>query len=202
MSSNVGLPTPRGSGTSGYVQRNMSALKPQRRTEPYPTQSDMARHRQRQPNKDILEHDRKRAIEIKVLELQDKLEDEGCVQANVSLRSTPLTDHRVDEDEIEDRTDALRKKLQAEDDGSAARKAAKDIKGHQVHDMAEAKINQQEKLRKALGIGKDYQEGDHWRKQEQRLMESVAKPEPRYDSDSDSDDSRDRSRRRRRRSRS
>lgn len=79
MSSNVGLTTPRGSGTSGYVQRNLSHLKPRDAAAPYPKDWDSIKHRQRQPDREILEHDRRRAIEVKVFELRDKLEDEGCV---------------------------------------------------------------------------------------------------------------------------
>jgi len=77
MSSNVGLTTPRGSGTSGYVQRNLSHLRPRDTHAPYPKDFDTLKHRQRQPDKDILEHDRKREIEVKVFELRDKLEDDG-----------------------------------------------------------------------------------------------------------------------------
>lgn len=79
MSSNVGLSTPRGSGTSGYVQRNLAHLKPRDQGKPYSTDLDSLKHRQRQPDKEILEHDRKRDIEVKVFELRDRLEDEGYV---------------------------------------------------------------------------------------------------------------------------
>ena len=75
MSSNVGLSTPRGSGTSGYVQRNLAHLKPREQFKPYPTDGDL-KHRQRQPDREILEHDRKREVEVKVFELRDRLEDE------------------------------------------------------------------------------------------------------------------------------
>ena len=77
MSSNVGLSTPRGSGTSGYVQRNLAHLKPRDYGKPYSTDLDSLKHRQRQPDKEILEHDRKRDVEVKVFELRDRLEDEG-----------------------------------------------------------------------------------------------------------------------------
>ena len=82
MSSNVGLTTPRGSGTSGYVQRNLSTLRSAAHRTPYPDPSDPSfrgdrEHRQRQPDKEILEHDRKREVEVKVFELRDRLEDEG-----------------------------------------------------------------------------------------------------------------------------
>jgi hypothetical protein len=77
MSSNVGLSTPRGSGTSGYVQRNLAHLKPRDQGKPYSTDLDSLKHRQRQPDKEILEHDRKREVEVKVFELRDLLEDKG-----------------------------------------------------------------------------------------------------------------------------
>lgn len=77
MSDNVGLSTPRGSGTSGYVQRNLAQMRPRDYAAPYPPKDlDSLRHRQRQPDKDILEHDRKRQIEVKVFELRDQLEEE------------------------------------------------------------------------------------------------------------------------------
>ncbi|SMQ54484.1 unnamed protein product [Zymoseptoria tritici ST99CH_3D1] len=152
MSSNVGLNTPRGSGTSGYVQRNSANLKPRDNAQPYPKDIDSIQYRQRQPDQEILEHDRKREIEVKVFELRDKLEDEG-----------------VDEDEVDDQCDALRKKLESEQSRNGP--SAKGLKSHQVHELARAKIDESEKLRKALGISKDYEEGSHWRKQEERKLD-------------------------------
>jgi len=40
---------------------------------------------------------------------------------------------------------------------------------HQVHELAEAKIKQDDRFRSALGISKNYEEGSHWKKQEERL---------------------------------
>lgn len=77
MSDNVGLTTPRGSGTSGYVQRNLAFMKPRDVGAPYPKDLDSLRHKQRQPDKGLLEHDRKREVEVQVFELRDRLEDEG-----------------------------------------------------------------------------------------------------------------------------
>ncbi|KAK7966998.1 RNA-splicing factor [Apiospora aurea] len=142
MSDNVGLSTPRGSGTSGYVQRNLAHLKPRDRDRgaPYAAR-DLERHRQRQPDKGILEHERKRAVEVKVFELRDKLEDEG-----------------VDEDEI---------------DKQGGTEPRKGLKMHQVHELADAKIKESERLRSALKISKDYEEGGHWKRQEERLRKAV-----------------------------
>lgn len=43
--------------------------------------------------------------------------------------------------------------------------------------MADAKIKESERLRKALKISKDYEEGSHWRKQEERLRDSLQQEE-------------------------
>lgn len=63
----------------------------------------------------------------------------------------------------------MRKKLEKEQKGRGPN--AKGLKSHQVHELARAKIDESEKLRKALGIGKDYEEGSHWRKQEEKKLE-------------------------------
>jgi hypothetical protein len=169
MSSNVGLTTPRGSGTSGYVQRNLAHLKPRDQGKPYSTDFDSLKHRQRQPDKEILEHDRKREVELKVFELRDRLEDEGFVLFP-SFRLPRLTMiFRVDEEEIETQTEALRRKLVKEmEKGGGSDRNGKGLKMHQVHELAEAKIKQDDRFRNALGISRNYEEGSHWKKQEER----------------------------------
>lgn len=86
---------------------------------------------------------------MKCLELRDKLEEEG----------------ELDEDEIEEQVDSLRKKLLEElerDDGAGAngglREGGKGLKGHQVHELAEAKEREMKRMGKALGISPDYEE--------------------------------------------
>ncbi|EGO57555.1 hypothetical protein NEUTE1DRAFT_121954 [Neurospora tetrasperma FGSC 2508] len=158
MSDNVGLSTPRGSGTSGYVQRNLAHFRPRDNYQSYPPKDfDSLKHQPRQPDKGLLEHDRKREVEVKVFELRDKLEEEG-----------------IEEDEIETRCDELRQKLLAEMERNQNSRGAptgprKNLKMHQVHELADAKIKESERLRQALKISRDYQEGSHWKKQEERL---------------------------------
>lgn len=86
MSDNVGLSTPRGSGTSGYVQRNLAHMRPRDYGAPYPKDLDSLRHKQRQPDKGILEHDRKREVEVKVFELRDQLEEEEYVEQELAQK--------------------------------------------------------------------------------------------------------------------
>ncbi|KKY38186.1 putative pre-mrna-splicing factor cwc21 [Diaporthe ampelina] len=177
MSDNVGLSTPRGSGTSGYVQRNLAHIRPRDSGAPYPPRdsgADAPKHRQRQPDRGILEHDRKRAVEVKVLELRDELEDEG----------------RLGEDEVEERCAALRARLLAEGlqrgggggGGGGAVGADRTRKGgglkmHQVHEMADQKIRESERLRRALKISRDYEEGAHWKRQEDRAARAADRAE-------------------------
>lgn len=39
--------------------------------------------------------------------------------------------------------------------------------------MADAKIKESERLRNALKISKNYEEGGHWKRQEERLRKAV-----------------------------
>ena len=55
-----------------------------------------------------------------------------------------------------------------------AKTPARGLKAHQVHELAAAKIVESERLRKALGIREDYEEGGHWKEQEERLREGVS----------------------------
>lgn len=43
--------------------------------------------------------------------------------------------------------------------------------------MADAKIKESERLRKALKISADYEEGGHWKRQEERLRNALEKEE-------------------------
>jgi cwf21 domain len=204
MSSNVGLTTPRGSGTSGYVQRNLSSLKPRDTGfgAPYPPRnssnpdsdySSSIQPRQRQPDQAILAHDRQREVEVQVFELRDQLEEEG----------------KLDEEEIDQRCDTLRQELLEEMDGDGKRGGGrgdnvkegrlgkgkgkgKALKPHQVHELAEAKIKESERLRKALGI-KEGREGKAWEKTTVR-EEAEGEKERRDGREDDRDRERDRRR--------
>lgn len=56
---------------------------------------------------------------------------------------------------------------------NGSKTSARGLKSHQVHELAAAKIEESEKLRKALGIREDYEEGSHWKKQEERLRDAT-----------------------------
>ena len=90
----IGLSTARGSGTNGYVQRNLSNVKakPVFRKETVNYLEAPEHQLSRPPNKEILDHERKRMVEIKCLELEDELVERG-----------------LDQEEIDEKVDELRK---------------------------------------------------------------------------------------------
>jgi hypothetical protein len=156
MSANVGLSTPRGSGTSGYVQRNTALLKPRAAGVGVPyTLNDRDRApKQRKPDQEILLHDRMREIEVKVLELREKLEEDA--EAAEEKGEEPTS-----EEEIDEKCDELRKQLteQFEKDREREKNSggprSKGLKNYQVHELAEAKQRESERLRRALGLKGD-----------------------------------------------
>jgi len=80
MYNGIGLPTPRGSGTSGYVQKNLahkrSHTKAQIVSEPDPNID-------KPKNPELILHQKKREIESRCLRLRKELEDEGWEESKI-----------------------------------------------------------------------------------------------------------------------
>ena len=78
MYNGIGLLTPRGSGTSGYVQNNKFNLRgpPQQKIQDLNKVQEKA-PQHRKPDQGILDHNRKRDIELKVVQMADALEEQG-----------------------------------------------------------------------------------------------------------------------------
>lgn len=89
MYNGIGLQTARGSGTNGHVQRNLALVSTTKDKIEYRTEEEMQKldhlSQNKKPNKDILEHERKRKVELQCLELRDKLENEGWVVLTIPL---------------------------------------------------------------------------------------------------------------------
>ena len=64
------------SGTNGYVVRNLSVLRKVESHQDRQSAWDAGPPKHREPDEAILEHERKRKVEVKCLELQLKLEEE------------------------------------------------------------------------------------------------------------------------------
>ncbi|RKP22042.1 hypothetical protein ROZALSC1DRAFT_10653 [Rozella allomycis CSF55] len=98
MYNGIGLPTPRGSGTNGYIQRNLSHIKTKQSKVNYDEHSEAPRL-YRKVDQGILEHQRKRQVEVKCMELRLELQEKGMYS----------------EEQIEEFVDARRKELQKEE---------------------------------------------------------------------------------------
>jgi serine/arginine repetitive matrix protein 2 len=79
MYNGVGLVSARGSSTSGYVQRNLASTKADRPQHRNYKEGGAKRDSIPVRHPAIVEHERKRQIELKVAELMDQLEDDGYV---------------------------------------------------------------------------------------------------------------------------
>jgi len=153
MYNGIGLTTPRGSGTSGHITRNLSHLRPR---DEFRAPSDIrdlpVQHRQ--PDAGILDHERKRKVEVACLELQDDLEEKGIPPA-----------------EVEEQVEALRQRLLKNSASAPPRQAERgSIKEYQRHELLAAKAVDNAKMERALGIRKDYVEGDSMNKEKQELL--------------------------------
>ncbi|KAL3586862.1 hypothetical protein D5086_013729 [Populus alba] len=90
----------------------------------------------KKPNKEILEHDRKRQIQLKLVVLEDKLIEQGYTDA-----------------EIEEKLQEARKTLEAASEESGGLNASDTkVSDTQSHQIAARKEKQMETLRAALGI--------------------------------------------------
>lgn len=87
MYNGIGLQTARGSGTNGYVQTNKFFVRPKsipvERKEYEPGQGTGG---VKKANKDILEHDRKRQIQLKLMVLEETLIDQGYTDDEIAVK--------------------------------------------------------------------------------------------------------------------
>ena len=92
MYNGIGIATPRGTGSSGHVTKNLSHVKPECFRAGRDSNSGKLRQRHDQHstalpiftgNRGILEHNRKREIEVCLLDFQELLIGQGCTDAEI-----------------------------------------------------------------------------------------------------------------------
>uniref|UniRef100_A0A0E0R4S6 CWF21 domain-containing protein n=1 Tax=Oryza rufipogon TaxID=4529 RepID=A0A0E0R4S6_ORYRU len=92
MHNGISLKTARGSDTNGHVQTNKFFIKPRSSPAggppkaPAPASGLDDAGGMRKPSKEILEHDRKRQVELRLLLLRDALEEQGYTEGEVEER--------------------------------------------------------------------------------------------------------------------
>ncbi|KAK0160432.1 hypothetical protein PV328_007842 [Microctonus aethiopoides] len=142
MYNGIGLQTPRGSGTNGHVQRNWAIIRKTKDKCEYKADERLDQLN-KPPNQEILDHVRKRKVEVKCAEFADILEDQGSTS-----------------DEIKTKVAAYRELLMENDTYSPI---PTDEFGRtnvrETHQVAEAQQEKNAKLRKAFGISEFFIEG-------------------------------------------
>ncbi|KAL6427034.1 hypothetical protein ACFW04_009310 [Cataglyphis niger] len=143
MYNGIGLQTPRGSGTNGHVQRNWAIVRKNKDKVTYKTDDSKIDQLNKQPNKEILDHVRKRKVEVKCAELADILEDQGFTS-----------------EEINNKVESYRSLLMGSDiKSSTPQDEFGRINVRETHQIAEAQQEKNAKLREAFGISKYFVEG-------------------------------------------
>ncbi|PVU88246.1 hypothetical protein BB561_005958 [Smittium simulii] len=165
MYNGIGLTSSRGTGTSGYVVRNLSALptKKYKPNEPYSSSASAnapVSSLGRRLDSSIVEHQAKRQIELKVLHLQDELENQGLSPSDPTFQ---------------DQLDQYRSKLYSDlhlESQTPSLPSSTD-----THQILLAKQKQDKQFAEALGIDGSYIEGTAFdkdllelKKQEKRLQ--------------------------------
>merc|ERR1712087_58139 len=144
----------------------------------------------KKPNREILGHQRKRQLELKCIEMQELMEEQG-----------------YDKEEIERKVSSFREMLMQEEGGSeAAGGVSRDENGRPIvkdtHEVAQAQQEKNEALRVALGLSEYFVDGssmDPTRQAKEDMAKAKAMASQNYaivqepeekddDSDSDSDE--------------
>ncbi|XP_021948390.1 serine/arginine repetitive matrix protein 2 isoform X2 [Folsomia candida] len=137
MYNGIGLTTARGSGTNGYVQRNISAIRKTKEKVPdYHEKEDTA---VRPFDPELVEHERRRQAEVRCMELRDLLEEQG------------LPDSEIDKKINDFRSKLLAEKKLTYQRDSSGRPVAKDS-----HEFSLAQEQKNTRAKDAFGIRKDF----------------------------------------------
>jgi serine/arginine repetitive matrix protein 2 len=142
MYNGIGLSTVRGSGTSGYVQKNLSHVPATRekRKINYKTEADLNKEEKiRGPNQGILDHEKKRKIEVKCAELEDLLVDQNLGEEEINEKVTAYRKMLMQSVDIND-------EVELDDFGRPI------IKSTDSHQVAKMQNERNEKLKAAFGI--------------------------------------------------
>jgi serine/arginine repetitive matrix protein 2 len=149
---NIGLPTPRGTGTSGYVTRNLSSI--QSKTNHQTVKKPKVERPP--PDPQILLHQRKRQLEAAVLQYKEDLEIDGKTAEEIKELAKAFRQNLID--------DGFLERIDETASGGS-------------HQLSFEKQRELSKLKSALGIAESHVTGEAFDfesqevKREQRMAE-------------------------------
>jgi serine/arginine repetitive matrix protein 2 len=145
MYNGIGLTTPRGSGTSGHITKNLSHVKPEFFRNKVDINTGKSKNGDMQgmisgkANKEILDHNKKREIESKLYEMQEMMVEQG-----------------YSDEEIKTKIDKEKKILENKGFDSSKKKGS----STDTHMRDSRKKEEDLRIRNAFGIKRTYHEGD------------------------------------------
>jgi len=101
MYNNIGLKTVRGSGTNGYIQTNLAALPAnwkrfRGRRKGFDAEEPDKKPKLYKPSQELIDHNKKRAVEVKVFEYREKLEDQDFEEENIEEKVVAYRKYMLD----------------------------------------------------------------------------------------------------------
>jgi len=173
----VGLRTARGSGTNGYVATNLAAL-PKAKKKLEPIDLEKSKPMLRAPNLELLEHDKKREIELKVAEWAEEngvydsdLPEEKKEELIESARKRIKEETEAHWTRLNEQKKA--RELMQEYRRHGDRRDQLELEGLSSHLQAKIRDQQRESFREALGIQDNlYKEGDAFSEEVQERKKS------------------------------
>eukprot|EP00924_Labyrinthula_sp_SR-Ha-C_P001687 augustus_masked-scaffold_18-processed-gene-6.11-mRNA-1 protein AED:0.15 eAED:0.21 QI:0/-1/0/1/-1/1/1/0/164 len=150
MYNGIGVKTVRGTSTNGYVRKNYAALdtkklsilkeKKRKYDRDNPVNKRQLEKLNKEPNKQILEHNERRKVEVKIMELKLELEEQGYSKEEIKKK-------------VKDIRDKIKKREEGEKEGKFSKvKREKGKRKYDTHEQAKRKREKNERVRKAFRL--------------------------------------------------
>lgn len=158
MYNGIGLNTARGSGTNGYVQTNKAYIKEWKvkKADGFIDKLDIPAPEIKAPNEELLLHEKKRKIEVKVYEYRLELEEKGLKEEEIEKKCNQEREYLLKQMEKEsERKNKDETKRKRDEKQEFFHK-----KNNDGHLIKEAQILKNQRAQEALRIKKDYKVGE------------------------------------------
>ncbi len=105
MYNGIGLETVRGTGTNGYVTRNLSFVRTNKEKIEYKPDEDAKKleaYINKKGNVELLKHERKRKVELKCAEMEDMMIEQGYTEGEIQRKVNKFRKQQLEKSEKEE----------------------------------------------------------------------------------------------------